>query len=87
MAVKFSFILSIPAILGSLVFEIKDINVSLITSTELVNYVVGMVVAGVVGYICIKTMLLVVRKKKFLGFAIYCFIIGAISVGTYFYMA
>ena len=87
LAVKFSFILSIPAILGSLVFEIKDINVSLITSTELVNYVVGMVVAGVVGYICIKTMLLVVRKKKFLGFAIYCFIIGAISVGTYFYMA
>ena len=87
LAVKFSFILSIPAILGSLVFEIKDIDVSLITSTELLNYVVGMIVAGVVGYICIKTMLLVVRKKKFLGFAIYCFIIGAISVGTYFYMA
>ena len=57
LAVKFSFILSIPAILGSLVFEIKDIDVSLITSTELLNYVVGMIVAGVVGYICIKTML------------------------------
>ena len=46
-----------------------------------------MVVAGVVGFICIKMMLLVVREKKFTAFAIYCFIIGAISVGTYFYMA
>ena len=86
-AVKFSFILSIPAILGSLVFELKDIDLSLITSAEMVNYLVGMVVAGVVGFICIKMMLLVVREKKFTAFAIYCFIIGAISVGTYFYMA
>lgn len=86
-AVKFSFILSIPAILGSLVFELKDIDLSLITSADMVNYLVGMVVAGVVGFICIKMMLLVVREKKFTAFAIYCFIIGAISVGTYFYMA
>lgn len=86
-AVKFSFILSIPAILGSLVFELKDIDLSLVTSADFVNYLVGMVVAGVVGFICIKMMLLVVREKKFTGFAIYCFIVGAISVGTYFYMA
>ena len=87
LAVKFSFILSIPAILGSLVFELKDIDLSLVTSTVMLYYAIGMLVAGVVGYICIKAMLLVVRKKKFIGFAIYCFIMGAISVGTYFYMA
>lgn len=87
LAVKFSFILSIPAIIGSLVFELKDIELSLVTSTDMVNYVIGMLVAGIVGYICIKMMLLVVRKKKFTGFAIYCMILGAISVGTYFYMA
>lgn len=87
LAVKFSFILSIPAIIGSLVFELKDIELSLVTSADMVNYVIGMLVAGIVGYICIKMMLLVVRKKKFTGFAIYCMILGAISVGTYFYMA
>ena len=54
----------------------------------MVNYLVAaLVVAGVVGFICIKMMLLVVREKKFTAFATYCFIIGAISVGTYLYMA
>lgn len=86
-AVKFSFILSIPAILGSLVFELKDVELAMVTSADMLNYIVGMVVAGGVGFICIKMMLLVVREKKFVGFAIYCFIIGAISIGTYFYMA
>lgn len=86
-AVKFSFILSIPAILGSLIFELKDVDLTLITPSDMINYIVGMVVAGVVGFICIKVMLLVVREKKFIGFAVYCFIIGAISIGTYFYMA
>ena len=84
-AVKYSFIMSIPAVLGSLVFELPELaNVSFSTS-EIVNYLVGMVVAAVVGYICIKTMLYVVRQKKFTGFAVYCFLIGVISVGMYFY--
>ncbi len=84
-AVKYSFIMSIPAVLGSLVFELSDLSTVSFTSTEIMYYLVGMVVAAVVGYICIKTMLYVVRQKKFTGFAIYCLIIGAISVGVYFY--
>lgn len=83
-AVKFSFILSIPAILGSLVFELFDIDLSTINGHDMGAFLVGMVVAAVVGYISIRTMLLVVRKKKFLGFSIYCFIIGAASVIGYF---
>ena len=42
---------------------------------------------AVVGYVCIKTMLIVVRRKKFTGFAIYCLIVGVISIGGYIYMA
>lgn len=84
-AVKYSFIMSIPAVLGSLVFELSDLATVSFTSTEIMYYLVGMVVAAVVGYICIKTMLYVVRQKKFTGFAIYCLIVGAISVGVYFY--
>lgn len=84
-AVKYSFIMSIPAVLGSLVFELPELaNVSF-SNSEIVYYLVGMVVAAVVGYICIKTMLYVVRQKKFTGFAIYCFLVGVISVGMYFY--
>lgn len=83
-AVKFSFILSIPAILGSLVFELHDIDFAMINSHDLGCFLVGMLVAAVVGYISIRTMLLVVRKKKFFGFAIYCFIVGAASIVGYF---
>jgi undecaprenyl-diphosphatase len=79
--------MSIPAILGSLLLELKDFGELNVSGAEIFNYIVGMLIAAVVGYICIKTMLVVVRKKKFTIFAIYCLIIGIVSVAGYFYMA
>lgn len=79
-AVKYSFILSIPAILGAAVLEISDIDTSAITSSLLVNYLVGMVVAAIIGYICIRLMLVIVRKKKFTWFAIYCGVVGLVAI-------
>ena len=86
-AVKYSFLMSIPAILGALVLELKDATDLAVSGTEVVYYVIGMAVAAVVGYICIKTMLVIVRKKKFTVFAIYCLLVGALSIGGYFYLA
>lgn len=85
-AVKYSFIMSIPAILGALVLELTDIGTVSVAPTEIFYYVIGMLIAAVVGYICIKTMLVIVRKKKFTIFAIYCLLVGALSIGGYFYM-
>lgn len=82
-AVKYSFIMSIPVILGAAILEVKDLASSSISGTEIVYYLIGMLVAAFVGYICIKTMLQVVRKKKFKGFAIYCYIMGAVAIGAY----
>lgn len=79
-AVKYSFIMSIPAILGAAVLEIKDIEKITIGAGEWASYLTGMLVAAIVGYICIKTMLVVVRKKKFKGFAIYCAVMGFIAI-------
>ena len=70
--------MSIPAILGALVLELKDATDLAVSGTE---------VAAVVGYVCIKTMLVIVRKKKFTVFAIYCLLVGALSIGGYFYLA
>ncbi|MCI5741425.1 MAG: undecaprenyl-diphosphate phosphatase [Lachnospiraceae bacterium] len=86
-AVKYSFIMSIPAVLGAAILELKDISTAAISGTEILYYVIGMAVAAVVGYICIKTMLVIVRNKKFTIFSIYCLIIGALSIGGYFYLA
>lgn len=79
-AVKYSFILSIPAILGAAVLEIKDVGQEVITQGMVGTYIAGMVAAALVGYICIKTMLVVVKNKKFKYFAYYCFIMGTISI-------
>lgn len=79
-AVKYSFILSIPAILGAAVLEIKDVLAEPIDLGQIGIYSVGMIFSAVVGYICIKTMLVVVRNKKFKYFAWYCFAIGIVAI-------
>lgn len=79
-AVKYSFIMSIPAVLGAVVLELKDFAQIQLKPMDFLNYGVGTVVAAVVGYICIKTMLVVVRGKKFKYFACYCFLAGAIAI-------
>lgn len=79
-AVKYSFIMSIPAILGAVVMEIKDFGKITFTNTEITGYVLGTAIAAIVGYVCIKTMLVVVRGKKYKGFAYYCFAIGCIAI-------
>ena len=83
-AVKYSFILSIPAILGAALLEISDVGQEVITQSLVGTYLAGMIAAALVGYICIKTMLVVVKNKKFKYFAFYCFAIGIISIVGYF---
>ena len=84
-AVKYSFIMSIPAILGAMVLELKDFTDLSVSGMDITCYIVGMVIAAVIGYICIKTMLVIVRNRKFRIFAIYCLIVGLISIGGFFY--
>lgn len=83
-AVKYSFILSIPAILGAAVLEVKDVIAEPIEMGQIGIYAIGTVFSAVVGYICIKTMLLVVRKKKFSYFSYYCFVVGAVAIVGHF---
>lgn len=85
-AVKYSFIMSIPAILGATLLELTEVSGADIAGGEIFRYVVGMIFAAVVGYISIKTMLVVVGKKKFTIFSIYCLLLGLIAIGGYYYM-
>ena len=86
-AVRYSFIMSIPAILGALLLEVLDFSETAaagISAMEWASYVAGTVVSGIVGYICIKTMLVIVRGKKFKYFAWYCFLVGSIAMIGHF---
>lgn len=86
-AVKYSFIMSIPAVLGAAVLDLKDFGSEGLEGTDVFNYIVGMAVAALVGYICIKTMLVVVKKKKFRYFAYYCYTIGMMAIIGHFVVA
>ena len=66
-AVKYSFIMSIPTILGACILQIPDLAGASLTGSEILNYVIGMIVAGVVGFLCIKVMLKSVKNNKFKG--------------------
>ena len=81
-AVKYSFIMSIPAILGACVLDIKDLFEpgNALSNDELVNYIVGAAVAGVVGYLCIKTLLVLFQNKKMKYFSYYCFFMGIVAI-------
>jgi len=85
-AVKFSFIMSIPAVMGAALLELGDLAENPVPKDEIHIYIIGMIVAAIVGYICIKTMLVVVRKKKFTIFSIYCLAAGVLSLVGYFSM-
>lgn len=63
-AVKYSFIMSIPAVLGAAILELKDFSPASVSGTEVAYYLVGMAVAAVVGYICIKTDVSDRQKQK-----------------------
>lgn len=83
-AVKYSFIMSIPAVLGATLLELKDVSDAAIEVGTVISYFVGMVVAAVVGYFAIRVMIGVVRRKRYLYFSIYCLVIGLIAVAGHF---
>ena len=78
-AVRFSFLLSIPAILGANVLSIKDALATVVWS-EVPVYLVGVAVAAAVGYACIRLLKMIADKGKFGFFAYYFWIVGAITL-------
>ena len=74
-AAKFSFILSIPAILGAAVFQLKDLSGG---SIEIGACIAGFIVAAISGYLAISFLLKIVREKSLDIFAYYCWIVGLI---------
>ncbi len=83
-AVKYSFIMSIPAILGAAVLDIKDIAAESLSKAEILNYAAGMIAAAVVGFLCIKFVLVLVRNRKFKYFGIYCILMGLLAILYHF---
>lgn len=79
-AIKFSFLMSAPAVVGSLILEGKDAyeqGAFGFLTANLVPVVVGVVLAAVIGYLTARAMLKIINKVSFGWFALYVFLIGA----------
>ena len=77
-AADFSFLMSIPAIIGGAVFEIPDAIATGLGGMHWTTLVAGMLVAGITGYFAIKMMINVIKKKKLIGFVIYTAVLGVL---------
>jgi undecaprenyl-diphosphatase len=81
-AANFSFLLSVPAILGSLVLELYK----LVKNPSSVNFnlefgvalILAMLVAAISGYFAIRFMIRLITNKGLLGFAIYTGVLGIV---------
>ena len=79
-AVRYSFILSIPAILGANILSLKDALEGAVIWSEVPVYLAGVIVAAVVGYACIRLLKMIADKGKFGAFAYYCWAVGLLTV-------
>ena len=76
-AAEYSFLLSIPAILGAVALKIRDLG-----DTAIPFHIVGtgMLASFIVGYIALRFLLVMLNRGKFSVFSYYCVALGLISL-------
>ncbi len=79
-AARFSFLLSIPAILGATILKSAEIATTGINSAQLGLLALGTLVAFLSGTVAIKALLHIVQKGKLYWFSPYCLIIGLLGL-------
>jgi undecaprenyl-diphosphatase len=75
---EFSFLLSIPAIIGANLFEIAKFGIK--NNTLLIPMITGTVIAGIIGYLSLKFLFKTIQKEKFYLFSYYCWVVGIILI-------
>ena len=78
LAASFSFLMSIPVILGSAVLQGYDIITEGAGEIFLLPTVAGMIAAAVSSFFAAKFMMKLIRNKKLYGFAVYTAILGVL---------
>ena len=79
-AVRFSFLLSIPAVLAANVLSLVEALEVGVDASQIPVYLVGVVTAAVVGYLCIRLLKFIAEKGRFGVFAYYCWAVGLFTL-------
>lgn len=80
MAARFSFLLSIPAILGAALIQVKDLTTGFDLSTGV--FLAGLLSSVIFGYLAIRFLMGYIKKHKLTIFAYYCWIVGIIVLSS-----
>lgn len=83
-AARFSFIMSIPAILGAVVLKLSDLAETPLSSGELTNIIAGTIASVISGYYAIVLLMSIVKRGKLHWFGYYCFVVSGIGFAWYF---
>jgi len=75
-AAYFSFLLSTPAILGGIVFQMKDVLTDKVEQITFMPLLIGTIAAALCGYLAIKWMIDLLKKQSLTLFAYYVWILG-----------
>ncbi len=79
-AVRYSFMLASPVILGATILEIRDLYTVGIEGVMLWNYLIGGLFAFIFGVIAIKFFINLLERKRFHYFSYYCWLAGSITI-------
>jgi len=77
-AAKFSFLLSIPVIVGAFLFKIKESGFSF-TGIN-INYFIGFFISCIAGVLSLKLLLRVLYRNRFHWFGAYCILLGIVVI-------
>ncbi|MBO5446964.1 undecaprenyl-diphosphate phosphatase [bacterium] len=78
---RYSFLLSIPIILGaSMVYPLVEIDVKDLVTFNWIVIIVGTIVSGIVGYLCVKYFMKFISKFSLNIFGYYCVIMGIFTL-------
>lgn len=79
-AARYSFLLSIPIILGaSMVYPLVKIDIHEALKYNWTAIIIGTLVSGIVGYLCIKYFMKFISKFSLAIFAYYCLVMGILT--------
>jgi undecaprenyl-diphosphatase len=76
-AAEFSFLMSIPAIVGAAVLKVPDLLAEGSASPGVMPLALGSLTACICGILAIRFFVAMLRKRAFWGFGVYCWIAGA----------
>ncbi|MFA4999443.1 MAG: undecaprenyl-diphosphate phosphatase [Parcubacteria group bacterium] len=77
-AIKFSFLMSVPAIIGSTLFDAKNLTATMFQSIGIWPLILGILVAGITSYFAIRFMLDFFSHASMKVFSFYVFLLGSL---------